>query len=180
MEKCVVIIPALNEEKTIGKVIDNIPKSLFDGNVIFDVLVVNDGSTDNTEKIAREHGADVINHNRSMGVGVSFSNGIRAALLRQADYAVNIDADGQMNPRDIVELLKPLYDNVADMVTAIANGRHRHYGTVTAFRIGIAIEIGRISNARIRLDETVVVILEFVTNRHVRSAWEGNVVVGDG
>lgn len=118
MKKCVVIIPALNEEKTIGMVIDSIPKSLFDGGVIFEVVVVNDGSSDKTEEISKEHGAYVIKHISSMGVGASFSDGIREALHRKADFAVNIDADGQMNPADIEKLLTPLYENHADMVTA--------------------------------------------------------------
>lgn len=118
MKKCVVIIPALNEEKTIGRVIDDVPVSIFDEDVRFEVVVVNDGSTDGTEDIAKRHGAYVINHDHPMGVGTSFSDGIREALQRQADYAVNIDADGQMNPKDIEKLLKPLIGGVSDMVTA--------------------------------------------------------------
>jgi glycosyltransferase involved in cell wall biosynthesis len=117
-QKCVVIIPALNEMKTIGKLIDDIPRSLFDGNVLLDVVVVDDGSSDGTGKIAHDHGAYVIKHNRPMGVGVAFSDGIKEALKRRADYALNIDADGQMNPKDIVKLLSPLYDGEFDMVTA--------------------------------------------------------------
>lgn len=117
MKKCVVIIPALNEEKTIAKVIDNVPDRVF-GDVTFEVVVINDGSTDQTEAIARKHGADVISHVRPMGVGTSFSDGIREALKRKADYAVNIDADGQMDPKDIEKLLKPLYGGWSDMVTA--------------------------------------------------------------
>lgn len=118
MEKCVVIIPALNEEKTIGQVIDAVPESLFDGQVRLEVVVVNDGSTDQTAKKAEEHGAFVIYHVSPQGVGASFSAGIREALRRKADYAVNIDADGQMNPKDIEKLLKPIVGGVADMVTA--------------------------------------------------------------
>lgn len=118
MKKCVVIIPALNEEKTIGNVINDIPKVLFDGRVGLETVVVNDGSTDQTAKIADEHGAYVINHISPQGVGASFSAGVKEALKRQADYAVNIDADGQMNPADIERLLKPIVGGAADMVTA--------------------------------------------------------------
>lgn len=116
-KKCVVIIPALNEEKTIGTVINNIPDCLFD-DIAFETVVVNDGSTDKTVEIAEVCGASVINHTVSLGVGVSFADGIREALKRKADYVVNIDADGQMNPADIEQLLKPIYGGVADMVTA--------------------------------------------------------------
>lgn len=66
MKKCVVIIPALNEEKTIGDVIDRIPKVLFD-DIKLETVVVNDGSTDDTEKIAGDHGAFVISHSAPGG-----------------------------------------------------------------------------------------------------------------
>lgn len=118
MEKCVVIIPALNEEKTIGKLIDAIPKTLFDGRIRLETVVINDGSIDRTADIAKTHGAFLINHKRPLGVGASFSEGVKEALLRGADYAVNIDADGQMNPIDIEKLLNPIVGGVADMVTA--------------------------------------------------------------
>lgn len=118
MEKCVVIIPALNEEKTIGQVIRAIPETLFDGRVKVDVIVINDGSTDRTAKIAEEQGAFVIQHKSPQGVGASFSAGVKEALIQKTDYAVNIDADGQMNPEDIEKLLKPIVGGAADMVTA--------------------------------------------------------------
>ena len=118
MKTCVVIIPALNEEKTIGTVIDAVPKTLFSGEVALKVLVVNDGSTDRTEAIAKVHGADVIHHDSPQGVGASFSDAIQEALKRRADYAVNIDADGQMDPKDIEKLLSPIYAGEQDMVTA--------------------------------------------------------------
>lgn len=113
-----VLIPALNEEKMIGSVIDKVPTTLFDENIKLEVVVINDGSTDRTAKIAREHGACVISHSSSQGVGASFFDGVREALCRKADYAVNIDADGQMDPSDIEKLLFPIYGGGADMVTA--------------------------------------------------------------
>lgn len=118
MKKCVVIIPALNEEFTIGKVIDAIPGSLFGGSIDVEVVVVNDGSSDSTASIAAEHGAYVINHSQPMGVGYSFGDGVKEALRRSADYAINIDADGQHDPAQIETLLKPIYEDRADMVTA--------------------------------------------------------------
>lgn len=117
MKKCVVIVPALNEEKTLGTVIDKIPRILFD-DIYFETVVINDGSTDRTAEIAAEHGATVINHTLPQGVGASFADGIREALNRRADYAVNIDADGQMNPEDIKKLLFPIWEGLSDMVTA--------------------------------------------------------------
>ena len=119
MKKCVVIIPALNEEKTIGGVIDEVPKMLYGEELNMEVVVVNDGSTDKTEEIAREHGATVINHSMPQGVGASFFDGVREALNRKADYAVNIDGDGLMYPMDIERLLFPIWcGGGVDMVTA--------------------------------------------------------------
>lgn len=117
MKKCVVVIPALNEEKTIGEIIDKIPHTLL-GDVQLETVVVNDGSSDKTAEIAEAHGATVINHVSPQGVGASFADGMREALKRRTDYAVNIDADGQMNPADIGKLLSPIDGGAADMVTA--------------------------------------------------------------
>lgn len=116
--KCVVIIPALNEEKTIADVLDAVPMTLFEGTVFLEKIVVDDGSADQTSRIAIAHGASVIRHNTPQGVGSAFWSGIQEAMRRKADYAVNIDADGQMNPRDIEKLLVPIVNGEADMVTA--------------------------------------------------------------
>src|SRR3989344_5023122 len=115
--KLIVIIPAYNEERTIGSVIKSIPE--VNGRISkTEVLVVNDGSTDNTEKIALENGAIVVNHFSNKGVGMAFRTGIENALKRKADVIVNVDADGQFNPLDVPKLISPILDNKADFVTA--------------------------------------------------------------
>lgn len=118
MKKCVVIIPALNEEKTIARVLDAIPNKLFDDTVVLEKVVIDDGSEDSTAQIAKEHGAIVIKHGSPQGVGSAFWSGVCEAMRRKADLAVNIDGDGQMDPKDIEILLKPIIENEADMVTA--------------------------------------------------------------
>lgn len=117
-KKCVVIIPALNEEKTIGTVIDRIPKTMFADEVYSEVVVIDDGSTDSTRAIALEHGARVLSNKTPQGVGSAFGKGVREAIRLKADYAVNIDGDGQMIPEDIPKLLEPIMNGAADMVTA--------------------------------------------------------------
>ncbi len=112
-----VIIPALNEEKTLGGVIQRIPKQ-FDGISQTHIVVVNDGSTDRTAEIAREHGAQVVTHLEPMGVGAAFYDGIKAALHTGADIIVNIDADGQFDPEKISILIEPISKGSAGMVTA--------------------------------------------------------------
>lgn len=115
MTKVVVMIPAYNEERTIGRVIKTIPRDCAEE---VKVLVVNDGSRDNTFKVAQEAGADkIISHKTNQGLGVTFKHGIDEALKMGADIIVNIDADGQFNSQDIPKLLQPIIDNKADMVT---------------------------------------------------------------
>lgn len=117
-ELCIVLIPALNEEASIGDVISRVPKRLFDDSVIVKVLLVDDGSTDETAHIAAEKGAIVVSNGCNRGVGYSFARGVEQALLLRANYMVNIDADGQMNPEDIEKVLEPVFKGDADMVTA--------------------------------------------------------------
>jgi glycosyltransferase involved in cell wall biosynthesis len=115
--KLVVIIPALNEAKTIGSVISAIPAPIS-GITAVKVVVVDDGSTDETKEIAQHHGAQVIRHKTPHGVGGAFHTGLSEALRQGADIIVNVDADGQFNPQDIPTLIHPLLQHEADFVTA--------------------------------------------------------------
>ena len=113
--KIAVVVPAYNEEKTIGSVIKAIPRDIADD---VKVIVIDDGSTDNTVKVAKESGADkVVSHNTNKGLGIAFQTGIETALKTNADIIVNIDADGQFNPGDIPRLIRPIIEGKADMVT---------------------------------------------------------------
>jgi len=113
----IIIIPCLNEEQSIGKVISNLPENI-DGITDFDILVVDDGSTDKSVEIARKYGAKVVSHSRNMGVGAAFHTGISEALQLGADIILNMDADGQFNSDYIPVLLQPILDGKADFVTA--------------------------------------------------------------
>ena len=120
--KLVVTIPALNESKTIADVIQGIPRPI-DGVDEVEVVVVDDGSTDDTAERAQEAGAHVVSHGRTRGVGAAFRTGLAAALERGAGLIVNIDADGQFAPSDIPELIRPILDGQADFVTCTRFGR---------------------------------------------------------
>lgn len=112
-----VILPALNEASTIQSVLSRVPRQL-PGVDRVELLVVDDGSTDDTARLAREAGASVISHGKNMGVGAAVQSGIDEAVRRQVDLAVNIDADGQFSPEDIPKLVAPILDGRADFVTA--------------------------------------------------------------
>lgn len=116
-DKLVIIIPGLNEAKTILSVITAIPRDIPDI-AQTDVIVIDDGSTDDTAKIAKEAGAKVTRHGKNLGVGAAFHTGLREALKHGADIIVNIDADGQFNPKDIPALIKPITDKEAGFVSA--------------------------------------------------------------
>ena len=113
MKKAIIIIPAYNEEKNIAGVINGIKKnSIPDA----DILVVNDGGEDRTEKIVRELGEQVISLPYNMGYGVALQTGFIYALKKGYEYAVQIDADGQHDPRDIPKLLDEVFNNKADVI----------------------------------------------------------------
>lgn len=115
--RLVVLIPAFNEEKTIRNVVSEIPKKI-PGISEIKVLVVNDGSTDNTAKEAKKAGANfVVSHSSNLGLGVAFRTGIENALKIGAGIIVNIDADGQFNAGDIPKLIAPILEGKADLVT---------------------------------------------------------------
>jgi glycosyltransferase involved in cell wall biosynthesis len=117
MPKLVVMIPCFNEEKTLPLVIKSIPKKI-PGISRVEILIINDGSTDNTEKVAGKLKAHLVSHTQNQGLGVAFRNGLTRALELGADIIVNIDADMQFNPKDIPLLVKPILERKADMVTA--------------------------------------------------------------
>ncbi len=115
--KLVVQMPALNEEASIGRVLESIPRSLPGVDEV-QVLVVDDGSTDRTAELAREKGAVVVSHAQNRGVGAAFRSGLAKATELDADILVTIDADGQFDPNDIPTVIAPILEGEADFVTA--------------------------------------------------------------
>jgi glycosyltransferase involved in cell wall biosynthesis len=110
-------IPALNEAATIQDVIAKIPRQI-EGIDAVSVVVVDDGSTDDTGRLARDAGATVLRHPHNSGVGVAFQPMVRHALSTRADLLVTLDGDGQFNPADIATLIAPIVSGNALVCTA--------------------------------------------------------------
>src|SRR5881394_1594145 len=108
------IVPAYNEEGMVGRVVRDINRHAPG----FDVLVVDDGSTDGTAREARAEGATVISHPFNLGIGGAMQSGFKYALREGYDVAVQVDGDGQHKPSCIPELLAKLKTkgHQADMV----------------------------------------------------------------
>ncbi|MFW9873832.1 MAG: glycosyltransferase family 2 protein [Candidatus Thorarchaeota archaeon] len=112
--KLVVMIPAYNEGNTIASVIKEIPRDCCDE---VEVLVINDGSTDNTVQEAEKAGADkIVTSKKNKGLAPTFKIGLQAALDMGADIIVNTDGDGQYNGNEIPKLIQPILDHRADFV----------------------------------------------------------------
>jgi len=106
----IAVIPAHNEEKHIEQVINQTKQH------VNHVIVVDDASTDNTAKIAEKENAVTIKHIINLGLGGTLKTGCDAALLLGADIIVTLDGDGQHDPKEIPELIKPILKKEAEAV----------------------------------------------------------------
>jgi glycosyltransferase involved in cell wall biosynthesis len=106
------IIPAYNEGQRIGDVVHRVLE-LHPG---YDVVVVNDGSRDNTAQMARSAGAKIISHPFNLGYGVAIQTGYKFALAKGYDFVVQMDGDGQHDPAFISQVLAPAVNDETDFV----------------------------------------------------------------
>jgi hypothetical protein len=113
--RCLAVVPALDEEAVIAGVLAGIPP--YACGLPVDVLVVDDGSRDATAAVAREHGARVIAHGRSRGLGAALRTGLETARDEGYAAAVYLDGDGEYDPADFETVLDPVARGRADYVT---------------------------------------------------------------
>jgi glycosyltransferase involved in cell wall biosynthesis len=114
-----IVLPAYNESKVIGNVIEELKERNWN------IIVVDDGSSDETYKIANDllenYKGFIYRHSINRGVGAALKTGIEAALQKNADLIVTFDADGQHDPDDINSLLVPIIKGDADIVNGYRN-----------------------------------------------------------
>jgi glycosyltransferase involved in cell wall biosynthesis len=114
--KLIIQIPCLNEEESLPKTLQSLPKQVSGVHSI-EVLIIDDGSTDKTSEVARQHGVQhVVRFTKHKGLARAFYAGLDAALKAGADIIVNTDADGQYKGEDIPRLIQPILDGKADIV----------------------------------------------------------------
>ena len=114
--KLIIQIPCYNEAETLGIALSHLPREV-EGFDKVEWLIINDGSTDDTVKVAKECGVDYIvdfKHNRGLAKG--FMAGLKECLNQGADVIVNTDADNQYEAKDIPKLVKPILDGEAEYV----------------------------------------------------------------
>jgi glycosyltransferase involved in cell wall biosynthesis len=138
----IVVIPALNEQESVARVIGSVPAEVC--GLTTATLLVDDGSTDDTARRARDAGAMVCQLRVNLGQGAAFRLGYRLARELRADWIATADADGQFDPAELTGLVPPLLAGRADFV----NGSRRLGRTFTTDpvrRLGVIVFGGLIS-----------------------------------
>lgn len=131
-----VIVPAYNEEESILEVV----RDLNENAPFVDVLVVNDGSTDETSQILKANGINHIDLVKNLGIGGAVQTGYKYALRNDYDIAVQFDGDGQHSAKYIAELVKPIAEGRADLVVGSRfKGDTGGYKSSVMRRLGITI-----------------------------------------
>lgn len=142
MPKLIIQIPCYNEEASIGITLSQLPRTL-PGVSKVEWLIVDDGSTDRTVEVAREHGADhIIRMTRNRGLAKAFMTGLDCCIKRGADIIVNTDADNQYDARDIPTLIAPILAGEAEIVVGerpILNTAHWSLTKKLLQKVGSAV-----------------------------------------
>lgn len=111
----IIQIPCLNEEATLPDVLADLPKEI-DGVDRLETVVIDDGSTDRTAQIAKQHGCTLLQHKENKGLGKAFETGLQYARQADADVLVNTDGDHQYPGKYVEKIVSPVIDGKGDIV----------------------------------------------------------------
>ena len=140
MQKILIIIPAYNEEENILKTYTKIKEYNKKNKTNYDMIVINDGSTDNTKKILKENNIPHINLIHNLGIGGAVQTGYKYAYENNYDIAVQFDGDGQHDVRYVEKIIKPIIEKKADFVIGSRFVENmKTFKTTFARRVGIKI-----------------------------------------
>ena len=137
MEKVLLIIPAYNEEENILKTYNTIINYNKKNKTNYDIIVINDGSTDMTKKILEDNDIPHIDLIHNLGIGGAVQTGYKYAYYNNYDVAVQYDGDGQHDVRYVKDIIKPIINKEADMVIG-----SRFVGNIDTFKSTLARRIG--------------------------------------
>lgn len=139
MKKLIIQIPCYNEEQSLPVALRDLPRAVAGFDVV-EWLVIDDGSTDDTVRVAREHGVDhIVRLNVHRGLARAFTAGLDFAIRQGADVIVNTDADNQYNAADIPALVAPILAGEAEFVVGarpIADIEHFSFAKKLLQRLG--------------------------------------------
>ncbi len=133
--KKIAIVPAMNEEGSIGSVIDEI--RAFDPT--FTIVVIDDGSVDRTARVARERGAHVLRLPFNLGIGGAVQTGFRFAYENGYELAVRVDGDGQHDPAELPKIVEPVLSGQADICIGSRFAGENSFRSSRSRRIGIRL-----------------------------------------
>jgi glycosyltransferase involved in cell wall biosynthesis len=125
LDKICILIPAYNTQETLGLVLRKIEP--LGG----DVIVVDDGSSDETKRVAAEHGVQLLEHPHNLGKGAALRTGFQYILQKDYEVVITLDADGQHDPGEIPALLKIFHSVKPDILIA---SRAAEFGKMTFLR----------------------------------------------
>jgi glycosyltransferase involved in cell wall biosynthesis len=133
--RCLAIVPAYNEEASVGSVIHELRALEPD----LEMVVVDDGSSDRTAAVAASAGARVVSLPFNVGIGGAVQTGYQYALEHKFELAIQVDGDGQHDPSEIAAVLEPVLDGRADLAVGTRFAKGGGYRGTPVRRVGIRI-----------------------------------------
>ncbi len=139
--KVLIIVPAYNEEENIVGTVESIKKYREKCDFTLDYIVVNDGSTDNTESVCKNNGINVMSHSVNLGIGGAVQSGYKLAEKLDYDIAVQFDGDGQHDINSLKNLILPIINNECDFVVGsrFIENKAENFKSTAMRRVGIKI-----------------------------------------